>query len=714
MGDSALVSDPFEHVEISATSQSCVVDVHGLEKRYKKTIAVRGAGFSVQRGEIFGLIGPDGSGKSSLIRAIAGVQRYDAGSVKVFGQLVDSERSAERVKDRIGLMPQGLGNNLYAQLSIEENINYFAGLRLVDRRALKQRKERLLGMTRLIEFRDRPMKQLSGGMKQKLGLVCTLIHQPELVLLDEPTTGVDPVSRRDFWAIVTELVHELGMTAIVSTAYMDEAAYMNRLALMMDGRIVSQGTEEDIESLVPGTVVSFEKPNGSEAVFQPSATLPHVQTMGNMVRVFVPGKQEREAAEAVARLVGIDCAGMTLSSAGLEDVLACLLSKRTPNEDAHSQPIQAEQVAASVNNNRRETANARDSLPPIRARNLVQDFGKFRAVNHVSFDVEAGGIFGLLGANGAGKTTVIKMLTGLLPPTSGWGSVAGADVNHAGHAIKERIGYMSQSFSLYTDMTAMENLEFYAGVYGLFPRMRRVRIAEVISLVGLEGYERRLSSDLPVGIRQRLALGCALVHRPEVIFLDEPTSGVDVLGRRQFWDTLLRLAREECVAILVTTHYMTEAEHCDDLALMYAGRVVASGAPSVLRTQLEDQVGRPLNVLTTAPLRSLHLAREAGFDRAALFGRSLRVLTKHIEADQNRLRDVLAADNIQVVDAQAESATMEDVFVHSVLAEESVQAHGDVSTPESIARTSGGSNANDHLECARPAEKGQSEARSKP
>ena len=685
MGKTALVSDPVEqagHGAQAATSQQCVVDVRGLEKRYKKTIAVRGVDFAVRRGEVFGLIGPDGSGKSSLIRAIAGVQRYDVGSIKVFGQLIDSERSAEKVKGRIGLMPQGLGNNLYAQLSIEENIDYFAGLRLVEPAALAHRKERLLAITRLIDFRSRPMKQLSGGMKQKLGLVCTLIHQPVFVLLDEPTTGVDPVSRRDFWAILTELVHEFGMTAIISTAYMDEAAYMDRLALMMDGRIVSQGTEEDIESLVSGTVVSFETPFALAIVDQLSTTFRHAQAMGSVVRVFVPEKRDDEALDAVARLVHVERAIMTTSAADLEDVLACLLSKEsTDASSTHSCTLQlASEVAtgdAIATRRLREeppsharVASSSDHIPPIRARDLVQDFGRFRAVDHVSFDVEEGRIFGLLGANGAGKTTVIKMLTGLLPPTFGSGSVAGAEMNRAGQTIKERIGYMSQSFSLYTDMTAVENLEFYAGVYGLFPRKRRRRIADVVNMIGLAGFERRLTSDLPMGIRQRLALGCALVHRPKVIFLDEPTSGVDVLGRRQFWDILVRLAREDGVAILVTTHYMTEAEHCDDLALMYAGRVVASGTPSSMRTQLEEHVGRPLAIVTTAPMRSLHVARDNGFDRAALFGLSLRILTQDADGDEQRLRAVLSSHNIQITNAQTESTTMEDVFVNSVLGQE--------------------------------------------
>ena len=661
-----------------------VVEVCGLEKRYKKTTAVRGVDLCVDRGEVFGLIGPDGSGKSSLIRAIAGVHQYNAGTIKVFGQRLDSERSAERVKNRLGLMPQGLGNNLYAQLSIEENINYFAGLRLVDPIVLKQRKERLLQMTRLIDFRDRPMKQLSGGMKQKLGLVCTLIHQPELVFLDEPTTGVDPVSRRDFWAILTELVHEYSMTAIVSTAYMDEAAYMDRLALMMDGRVITQGREEDIESLVSGAVVSFPASDALATVDRLRIEFSHAQALGNVVRVFVPNRSRDKAAYMVGGRIGIAATEMTTMVPDLDDVLACLLSTGKAKDFGiglnSSDNSRLQQRQDQIHNGSRSGTVGKNPstdsrlVPPIRATHLVRDFGKFRAVDHVSFDVDEGRIFGLLGANGAGKTTVIKMLTGLLPPTSGSGSVAGVDMNRAGHAIKERIGYMSQSFSLYTDMTAIQNLEFYAGVYGLFPRKRRHRISTAIGLIGMEGYEGRTTSDLPMGIRQRLALGCALVHQPRVIFLDEPTSGVDVLGRRQFWDILIRLARNEGVAILVTTHYMTEAEHCDHLALMYAGRIIAAGAPSHLKADLERESGRPLGLVTTSPMKALRIAKQNGFDQATLFGRSLRVLTNHADADEKLIRGALLAEGIEVIGVQHESATMEDVFVHSVLSQEKSDA----------------------------------------
>ncbi|MCA9137682.1 MAG: ABC transporter ATP-binding protein [Planctomycetales bacterium] len=642
-----------------------VVEVRGVNKRYKRTVALRNTDLDVHRGEVFGLIGPDGSGKSSLIRAIAGVQQYDTGVITVFGNRIESERSAEQVKDRIGLMPQGLGNNLYPQLSIDENIDYFAGLRLVPKNILRDRKENLLAMTRLTEFRHRPMKQLSGGMKQKLGLVCTLIHQPEFVLLDEPTTGVDPVSRRDFWSIMTDLAHQSGMTAMISTAYMDEAAYMDRLALFMDGRIISQGREETLLALASGTIVTYQAENASSESRRIRQKHPLVQAFGDMVRVFVRDADPDAAIAEIAKIATPEHGPMIAKSPELEDVVASLLIS-----DGFTTSMANESAQVDLPDRSAASSIHVDGPALIKSDELVRDFGKFRAVDHVCLEVHAGKIFGLLGANGAGKTTVIKMLTGLLPPTSGNGRVAGASIVKASQVVRELIGYMSQSFSLYVDLTAMENLRFFAGVYGLSSSQCRERIPELVKCVGLQGYEHRLTADLPMGIRQRLALGCALVHRPRVIFLDEPTSGVDVLGRRLFWEILTRLAEDEEVAILVTTHYMVEAEHCDSLALMYSGRIVASGTPKMLRDNLRNSAGTPLTFATSSPTQSLRIARENGFRRAATFGRNLRILTTDIDRDKQHLIALMRDNNIEAFNWHRDDLTMEDVFVDSILSQE--------------------------------------------
>ncbi|MCG8586803.1 MAG: ATP-binding cassette domain-containing protein, partial [Pirellulales bacterium] len=490
MGQAAVVERSSERPSVDAggsagrpSTRETVVSVSQLTKRYKRTEALRCLDLDVRRGEIFGLIGPDGAGKSSAIKSIAGVLRYDDGLVEVFGERIDSERTAERVKDRIGLMPQGLGNNLYGELSVEENVDYFGRLRLVARDELEGRKKRLLSVTRLEQFKDRPMKQLSGGMKQKLGLVCTLIHQPRLVLLDEPTTGVDPVSRRDFWAILTELVHEHEISAIVSTAYMDEAAYFHRLALLMNGKIVSQGTEDDILAVAPGSIVTLTPADQIRAIRTLRSTFPQVEALGREVRVFVESADVKEATDKVTKsLAGAQPERLTAGRPDLEDVLVHLLRKEktaptpgvTPQTEVQSSTADTE----AIERRRNELA--------INAQQLVRTFGEFRAVDGVSFSVRQGEVFGLLGANGAGKTTVIKMLTGLLRPTRGTGSVAGADVTRARREVKERIGYVSQSFSLYLDMTVSENILFFAGVYGIPRRRSRDRLRWVLETTDLK------------------------------------------------------------------------------------------------------------------------------------------------------------------------------------------------------------------------------------
>lgn len=373
-----------------------VVRVQDFVKRYRKQMAVDGASLSIDRGEIYGLIGPDGAGKSSLMKAIAGVLSFDGGTLHIFGEKIDSEAAAERVKGRLGFMPQGLGLNLYPELSVEENIDFFAELRDVPPAELAQRKHKLLAMTRLDNFRDRPMKQLSGGMKQKLGLVCTLIHEPELIILDEPTTGVDPVSRRDFWMILTQLLRERGVTALVSTAYMDEAARFHRLSLMFDGRVLIEGEPDTILREVPGALVELVAEPQVEALLRLKTRFPQAEAVGPKLRVFVPGATPQLArAQVEAQLEGLMVSEMQAVAPELEDAFIALLQQRQPagQDDA------------------RQTQVWLDGDPPkgdgiaIAARELSRDFDHFRAVDRVSFEVRQGEIFGLLGANGAGKTT---------------------------------------------------------------------------------------------------------------------------------------------------------------------------------------------------------------------------------------------------------------------------------------------------------------------
>ena len=645
---------------LAPSSTDVVVRVSGFVKRYKHHLAVDGLDFTVNRGEIYGLIGPDGAGKSTVMKAIAGVLGYEGGSAEVFGIVVDSERAAEQVKRRIGFLPQGLGLNLYPELSVEENIDFFARLRLVSEADLRERKARLLAITRLERFRTRLMKQLSGGMKQKLGLICTLIHEPELAILDEPTTGVDPVSRRDFWAILTEWQVVKGMTALVSTAYMDEAARFHRLSFLSHGQVLASGTPSDVRALVPGLVVTVEATPQLDAMVRLKRRYPQVESMGASLHVFTPEREPDAAAAGITdALDSLPVTQLHTDEPELEDVVVALLLKE--------QDAQAGASAASGHAAHSWNRQPFDGLA-VQAKELIRDFDSFRAVDRVSFDMKQGEIFGLLGANGAGKTTVIKMLTGILPPTGGEGRVAGADMRTASGAIKERIGYMSQAFSLYLDLTVIENIRLFAGIYGLARRQAQQRMAWIVDMAGLGGYEHDRTGRLPMGVRQRLALGCALVHSPRVLFLDEPTSGVDPIGRRRFWEILSRLAREEGVAILITTHYLSEAEHCDRLALMYAGRIVAEGTPAELKTQVEQEVGHLLEIAIDKPGAALAHVAASGFPGAALFGTKIHVLSRDPSRDEARLREVLGRVGIAVAAVRPRMLSLEDVFVSRVMA----------------------------------------------
>ncbi|CAN5815025.1 ATP-binding cassette domain-containing protein [soil metagenome] len=657
------------NASVNAGTGGLVVDARALVKRYGDSLALDGIDLQVQPGEIYGLIGPDGAGKSSLLKAVAGVLAHDAGDLRVFGCLLDSEKACEQVKGRIGLMPQGLGQNLYGDLSVEENIDYFGGLRLLSRQELTTRKEALLRSTRLERFRDRPMKNLSGGMKQKLGLVCTLIHEPKLVILDEPTTGVDPVSRREFWSILARLLKEKGITALVSTAYMDEASRFHRVSLMHAGKILASGDPEQIKTMASGCIIStscMQANQQVEAVRRLGLQFPQMEVLGQDMRVFVDHADAAQASSKVsACLDGLPQSASQVLEPELEDVFIALLRQRHLSDGADQQRVKDE---APVQRHA-------DNGPAIEAEQLSRSFGEFKAVDQVSFTVPQGEIFGLLGANGAGKSTVIKMLTGILSQTDGKGRVAGEDMRTAGRQIRERIGYMSQAFSLYLDLTVLENIRLYAGIYGLTRQRTADRMDWILDMAGLRPFGSALAASLPMGLRQRLALGCALIHRPQVLFLDEPTSGVDPLGRRAFWEVLFRLSREENVTILVTTHYMSEAEHCDHIALMYAGRVVADASPDQLKLDVEQQAGKLYEIHTEqahqAPVVMERL-QDAGFSTASLFGARVHVLLANPAQDMASLESVL--HDIAILKIVPKRLSMEDVFVHIVTRLEAADA----------------------------------------
>jgi ABC-2 type transport system ATP-binding protein len=593
-------------VSPTTAEHDVVVRVQGFGKRYGAREAVSGVDLVVQRGEIYGLIGPDGAGKSTLMKAIAGVLAHDVGTVEVFGTAVRDERSAERVKARLGFMPQGLGLSLYPELSVEENVDFFAGIRAVSPADLATRKRRLLSLTRLDGFRTRAMKHLSGGMKQKLALVCTLLHEPELVILDEPTTGVDPLSRRDFWAILSELVRERRVAALVSTAYLDEASRCDRVLLLDAGRCLAEDEPESLRR-------RFTGPKGALDSAEPD----------------------------------------------LEDVFLELVA------DRERHPVDERRQRAAPDDTLVRDASVTSSELAIHADGLTRRFGTFVAVEDVSFEIRHGEIVGLLGANGAGKSTVLKMLTGILAPSSGSGRVANMDMRRPGPALRRRIGYMSQAFSLYTDLTVDENITLYAGIYGLDKHETDERRDWIVSLAGLERHLYDLAGALPMGLRQRLALGCALVHRPQMLFLDEPTSGVDPAGRRRFWEILFELARRDGVAMLVTTHALAEAEQCDQVVLMHAGHVVANASPLALKNDVSREIGEVVELGAHDPARLLAAVRRLGIE-ATPFGRSVHVFCREPERELPALRARLEREQVTLTHAVTKPLTLEDVFVHRI------------------------------------------------
>jgi len=475
--------------------------------RYGGRVALDAVSLDLPAGCMAGLIGPDGVGKSSLLALVAGARRVQAGRIEVLGGDIADARHRERAGPRIAYMPQGLGRNLYPTLSVFENVDFFGRLFGHDRAERERRIAELLGATGLAPFADRPAGKLSGGMKQKLGLCCALIHDPELLILDEPTTGVDPLSRRQFWELIGRIRDgQPGMSVVVATAYMEEAARFDWLAAMHGGHVLASG---------------------------PPAELLARTGTGTLDQAFIALLPEEERR-------------------GYRPV-------EIPPRDA-----------------------AADGETAIEARGLTRRFGDFTAVDNVSFRIGRGEIFGFLGSNGCGKTTTMKMLTGLLPATSGEAWLFGRKVDGHDLETRRRVGYMSQSFSLYGELTVRQNLDLHARLFGMPAAAIPARVEEMAARFDLAGIMDALPAALPLGQRQRLSLAVAMIHGPEMLILDEPTSGVDPVARDAFWRILIALSREERVTIFVSTHFMNEAERCDRISLMHAGRVLVSDTPAAI------------------------------------------------------------------------------------------------------------------------------------
>ena len=537
----------------------------GFTVEKQRVAALDGVSCTIRPGMVTGLIGPDGAGKTTLMRLCAGLLLPDRGTLRALG--VDVVRNPLEAQARIGYMPQRFG--LYEDLSVRENLDLYADLQGVPAEARAGRYRQLLSMAGLEDFQGRLAGRLSGGMKQKLGLVCTLVRPPQLLLLDEPTVGVDPVSRRELWQIVYHLVQAESMSVLLSTAYLDEAERCAEVILIHGGRILGHDKPTAFSQQVAGRTWMVRASDSAKRTLQRAlARDPAVLDaliLGAAVRVVshdrtppvlpaLPETPEAEVTPAVPRFEDYFVATLKDEAANREDnrIVLRAASGRTKGQDV------------------------------IVVDNLARRFGAFFAVDRVSFRVRSGEIFGLLGANGAGKTTTFRMLCGLLPITSGGCTVAGMNLRTAGAAARSRIGYMAQKFSLYGNLTVRQNLQFFSSAYGLSGSRRRGQIDWALATFGLAPYAATESQSLPLGFKQRLALAAALMHEPEVLFLDEPTSGVDPLARRDFWTQINSLA-DQGVTVLVTTHFMEEAEYCDRLVIMAEGRVLAEGTPGEMK-----------------------------------------------------------------------------------------------------------------------------------
>jgi ABC-2 type transport system ATP-binding protein len=552
----------------------------GVRKEFRRKTgelvkALDGVSLDVPRGTLAALVGPDGAGKTTLIRLVAGLMLPDAGELQVMG--IDVTTKPQQVQDRIAYMPQRFG--LYEDLSVQENLDLYADLHGVAAAERAERYAQLLEMTALAPFTRRLAGQLSGGMKQKLGLACTLVRSPTLLLLDEPTVGVDPLSRRELWQIIVRLVRDEQRTVLLSTSYLDEADRCDQVFVLREGKILASGKPSDVTALAAGRAFEARPAEGEPARNLQSRLLDDpgiVDAVPDAGRVHLVSARPGDGSEAIA---GIH---VTAAQPRFEDGFMVLLRQTAGS---------GRKAAAEVPLERQAAGQASDRI--IEVRDLVRKFGAFTAVDSISFDVHRGEIFGLLGPNGAGKTTTFRMLCGLLSATAGTLRVAGLDLRRAGASARQHIGYVAQKFSLYGQLSVAENLDFFASAYGLRGRHRRERIDRTIDEFELSQLMNLPSEQLPGGYKQRLAMATALLHEPDILFLDEPTSGADPLARREFWQRITSLA-EHGVTVVVTTHFMEEAEYCDRIAILDGGHVLADGTPATVRAHApRDAAGAP-------------------------------------------------------------------------------------------------------------------------
>lgn len=540
-----------------------LVHIHGVTRLFQDDPAVDQVDVKIKKNTITGLVGPDGAGKTTLIRLITGLLTPDEGTITVHG--FDSVKQTQKITDIIGYMPQKFG--LYEDLTVHENLNLFADLKGVTGKERKETFERLLHFTSLTSFTNRLAGNLSGGMKQKLGLSCALISKPDLLLLDEPGVGVDPISRRELWTMVNELLKD-GITVLWSTAYLDEAELCKTILLMNKGKLLYSGNPLELTNNMQNRVYQVNNISGSTRSF-----LKKVLNKDTIIDGVIQGDSVRIVLDKTNKIKTIE---------SLELKNSVTIKEIKPRFEDSFIDILGGGPGGNSKLVENMPAVEPNEKPVVEAINLTKKYGNFAAAKDITFSIKQGEIFGLLGPNGAGKSTTFKMMCGLSTPTSGVASVMGLNLKTASGKARSHIGYMAQKFSLYSNLSTKQNLEFFSGVYGLKGKKKYQKIEQIVDIFNFDKYLNMNAFELPLGYKQRLALACAVMHNPEVLFLDEPTSGVDPITRREFWTHINNMV-EKGITVMVTTHFMDEAEYCDRISLIYRGEAIAIGSPDELK-----------------------------------------------------------------------------------------------------------------------------------